>query len=189
MSHGGSLAGEKWDEIYSQWCQATPEAKAELIEWFEQMGADWDKDLDLQDEEDTAFGAHFVLSIAAAGWHSASLVLVNEELERKITDKCTVAEVVETSPSDGAVDCSSVAASAINWLYSLARRFLGLEGNVNIPAANDTPTSAPVEQKKPTVYTWSDDPFPRIKLFTGEIIGDQGPIWERKNGVFVQVES
>ena len=39
---------------------------------------------------DDGLGAHFVLAIAAAGWHSGALVLVNEDLEKAVSDSCRI---------------------------------------------------------------------------------------------------
>ncbi len=179
MSKGGSLEKQNWDEVYSQWCRASPEAQEELTEWFEQMGADWDKCPDVAGEANAGFGAYSALSIAAAGWHSASLVLVNDQLVRKIENKFTKPE-----PDVADSRRSSLLGSAFGWLFHFGRRFLGIERAGNDYSRDNTPPEPDTEQKK---YTWCNDPFPRIKLSTGEVIGREGPLWEKKNGVFAIV--
>ncbi|EMD87843.1 hypothetical protein COCC4DRAFT_143329 [Bipolaris maydis ATCC 48331] len=52
--------------------------QGEVSEWFEQEARAWD-----QDGGEDGLGAHFVLRVSAAGWHSGALVLVNEELAQK----------------------------------------------------------------------------------------------------------
>ncbi|KAI9783918.1 MAG: hypothetical protein M1835_003686 [Candelina submexicana] len=177
MSRGGSLKEQIWKRIFQQWSRAPGEAQAELTDWFEQMGADWDKQPDVAGGVDSMFGAYFVLSIAAAGWHSASLVLVNDELVRKIEDKYTV-PVAVPPPS------FSPMGPVFGWLYRLGRRFLGLEPADSGQIEDSTAPATKTQLK----YTWSSTPFPRIKLSTGQVIGSDGPTWERKDGVFVIVE-
>lgn len=55
------------------------EIRGEVSEWVEQRGRNWDI------EGKDGLGAYFSLSVAAAGWHSGSLVLVNDELAQRIT--------------------------------------------------------------------------------------------------------
>ncbi|KAI9718110.1 MAG: hypothetical protein M1812_004368 [Candelaria pacifica] len=178
MSQGGSLERRDWEGLYQQWYRASREAQAELTEWFEQMGADWDKHPEVVGEAESEFGAYSTLGIAAAGWHSAALVLVNDNLARKTETEHTVPVIVQP-PS------SSIVGYVFGWLYRLCRIFLCLElAGVGHAEYSKLPQSDP-EQKE---YTWCHDPFPRIKLSTGEVIGDKGPTWERKNGVFVITE-
>ncbi|OCK93106.1 uncharacterized protein K441DRAFT_567282 [Cenococcum geophilum 1.58] len=61
--------------------------QGEISEWFEQEGKDWDKYPDFKDADEDGLGAYFALSVSAAGWHSGALVLVNESLAAKVTDR------------------------------------------------------------------------------------------------------
>ncbi|KAF2105082.1 hypothetical protein NA57DRAFT_30831 [Rhizodiscina lignyota] len=58
--------------------------QGEVSEWIEQRGRAWDKRPEIREEDEDGLGAYFALSVAAAGWHSGALVLVNEELVKKI---------------------------------------------------------------------------------------------------------
>lgn len=55
-----------------------PNVQGEVSEWIEQEAREWDKD-----GGEDGLGAHFALSVSAAGWHSGALVLVNEDLAKK----------------------------------------------------------------------------------------------------------
>lgn len=52
-----------------------PGAREAFANHFENEGAKWENDV----TQDGEVGAYFVLKVAAAGWHSAALVLVDEE--------------------------------------------------------------------------------------------------------------
>ncbi|KAF2863123.1 RCC1/BLIP-II [Piedraia hortae CBS 480.64] len=54
-------------------------AQGEVSEWVEQQGRDWGEKLGVANDQDDGMDAYFVLGVTAAGWHSAALVLVNEE--------------------------------------------------------------------------------------------------------------
>ncbi|KAF2272676.1 RCC1/BLIP-II [Westerdykella ornata] len=69
-------AAERW-----HWVESGPSVAGEVSEWIEQEARDWDRNLDIKDDD--GLGAHFALSVSAAGWHSGALVLVNQELEDK----------------------------------------------------------------------------------------------------------
>ena len=62
--------------------------QARLSEQIEAIGSDWDLHPDLDNGVDEMWGIHqpayFTLSIAAAGWHSAALVLVNKSRVSKM---------------------------------------------------------------------------------------------------------
>jgi SCF-associated factor 1 len=52
--------------------------QAEVSEWIEQEGREWDKD-----KGEDGLGAFFALKVSAAGWHSGAIVLVNDDLASK----------------------------------------------------------------------------------------------------------
>ena len=62
--------------------------QGEVSEWVEQQGRDWEGKYDLETEDDDGLGAYFVLSVAAAGWHSGALVLENGDLVEKLKKAC-----------------------------------------------------------------------------------------------------
>lgn len=67
---------------------ASPPAQGETSEWTEQMGSDWDKRPGVKEKDEDGLGAYFALSVAAAGWHSGALVLVNDQLVQAVSDSC-----------------------------------------------------------------------------------------------------
>lgn len=56
-------------------------------EWVEQEGLAWADHPDIKAQDPDRLGAYFALNVAAAGWHSGALVLVNEALEDKIASQ------------------------------------------------------------------------------------------------------
>jgi SCF-associated factor 1 len=76
LARGGNdveEAKERLDAVASR-----PEVCGEVSEWVEQQGRSWDK------AGDDGLGAYFALNVAAAGWHSGALVLVNDELAHDV---------------------------------------------------------------------------------------------------------
>ncbi|KAI6877298.1 hypothetical protein KC325_g9226, partial [Hortaea werneckii] len=73
-------------------------AQGEVSEWVEREGRRWEerfvgkrstKGQGGEDEDDDdGLGAYFALSVAAAGWHSAAVVLVNEDLVERVRKGC-----------------------------------------------------------------------------------------------------
>ena len=67
-------------------------AREAMGDWFEQEGRKWDigvasSSSSSSSEEESEMGAYFVLKVAAAGWHSAALVLVDEEKAERARQK------------------------------------------------------------------------------------------------------
>jgi SCF-associated factor 1 len=56
----------------------------EFSEWVEQEGLGWDDFPTIKSDDPDGLGAYFALNVTAAGWHSAALVLVNEDLAEKV---------------------------------------------------------------------------------------------------------
>jgi SCF-associated factor 1 len=57
--------------------------QAAYSEWVEREGRAWEEGVDNED----GLRSHFALSVAAAGWHSAALVLENTDLVQKVKGK------------------------------------------------------------------------------------------------------
>lgn len=57
--------------------------QAAYSEWVEREGRAWEEGVESVD----GLRSHFAISVAAAGWHSAALVLENSDLEEKIREK------------------------------------------------------------------------------------------------------
>jgi SCF-associated factor 1 len=64
--------------------------QGEVSEWVEQEGNAWEQKFGGSDEVqgDDTLGTYFALNVTAAGWHSGSLVLVNEEKAKRISENC-----------------------------------------------------------------------------------------------------
>jgi SCF-associated factor 1 len=60
----------------------------EFSEWVEQRGSDWDDIPEAAEKNSDGLGSHFALSVAAGGWSSGALVLVNEEMDEAISTHC-----------------------------------------------------------------------------------------------------
>lgn len=75
-----------WNSIFRS---RGPEIAEAYIQSIEREGEAWDDFPDLKGEEDDGLGAYFALTVAAGGWQSGALVLVNEDLAEKIRLKHT----------------------------------------------------------------------------------------------------
>ncbi|KAI7173317.1 hypothetical protein KC324_g10534, partial [Hortaea werneckii] len=75
-------------------------AQGEVSEWVEREGRRWEERFvgkgsskgqgGEEEDDDDGLGAYFALSVAAAGWHSAAVVLVNEDLVERVRKGCGV---------------------------------------------------------------------------------------------------
>ena len=108
--------------------------------YFERRGARWEESVSNEDE----LGAYFVLKVASAGWHSAALVLVDEDkaeaarkshLARRPSPASSLAASVQSVDSQGfayeAIDSPSEQLvigirSVGQWIWDAGRWFLGL---------------------------------------------------------------
>ena len=149
------------------------EARAQLIEsgdrnareaigdWFEQEGRKWENGVDGRDEQDE-LGAYFVLKVAAAGWHSAALVLVDDEKVERVCAKhiCrpgddnssaknktpSLASNITTGSSRG--QRANMVYRFYCWLWNLGRWFLGLQV-VDDSHRDDAPHATPNPARGP----------------------------------------
>jgi SCF-associated factor 1 len=159
-----------------------PNAQGEVSEWIEQQGKDWDKDPEFKHADEDGLGSYFALSVSAAGWHSASIVLVNEKLAGCVRDRCIIkdpdtAEEGETKADGEGSSGLSLITSSISWFSTTGRAFLGLriaDGQHRDADVRHDPGSGfldPIAHgaspKKGFKYTWADKSFPRLKLSDG----------------------
>lgn len=150
-------------------------------DYFEREGRKWEDEV----VEEGGMGSYFVLKVAAAGWHSAALVLVDEEQAERARQK----HIAPDGKGDGAkaegssehdhhegtwedIDAPwdqlwKALAGVGEWLW----RFLGMhETDERIGAE---PKKAEVEQEEQgdrRKYTWSDQPFPRLRMANGQVM-------------------
>ncbi|QDS77274.1 hypothetical protein FKW77_003931 [Venturia effusa] len=85
---------------------AIPPEQGLISEWIEQMGNGWEKRPEVSAKDEDGLGAYFALSVAAAGWHSGALVLVNDQLVQAISDSCLVRneDSKESEPDNGSAE-------------------------------------------------------------------------------------
>jgi SCF-associated factor 1 len=60
--------------------------RGNYTEWLEQMGSDWHKWPEVRKVDEDGLGPYFGMSIAAGGWSSGALMLVNDEVVEKIRE-------------------------------------------------------------------------------------------------------
>ena len=145
-------------------------------EYYEMQGAKWEADVPTEEGE---LGAYFVLKVAAAGWSSAALVLVDEE-KAEIARKAHVVRPATPSSESGSAgeyeygdspfDMVEMALNSIlGWMWGVGRWFLGLadrdsrRATVTVAGANDVDAGREGE-----VYTWSENPVPLDEIMVME---------------------
>lgn len=166
-----------------------------LGRYFERRGARWEDGVAKEDE----LGAYFVLKVASAGWHSAALVLVDEEkadaartshLARRASPAPSLAasaqsvdslgfvyEVVESPGEQLVIGIRSVG----RWIWDAGRWFLGLaardEAREREQAGGkereEREERCPEEREREgsgIVYEWSTEHFPRLRMEGGEVM-------------------
>lgn len=166
-----------------------------IADYLEQEGSKWEEGV----TEDGEMGAYFALKVAAAGWHSAALVLVDEEKAEKAREK----HIIKASPqksrnsspapslqSDDSYEViDSPGEQLINavygiyeWVWEFCRWFLGLtQRDATREAAkkqHDHGNGEESDDDPEVMYTWSDNPFPRLRLPDGELMAGESPLTE-----------
>lgn len=160
-----------------------------LGDYFEREGRKWEHGV----KEDGEMGSYFVLKVAAAGWHSAALALVDEEKAERARMMHVVPPEVEdeANEKEGAeseedwhggtwedIDApwdqlSKAVLGVVNWVWGLGRWFLGLQARDERAEAEKKRKAEEDEQKEGeerdvVKYTWSNQPFPRLRMGNGE---------------------
>ena len=100
LTSGGADAEEAAERIRMAIGSPDLNGQGEVSEWIEQQGRDWEEKYGLQEQDEDGLGAYFALSVTAAGWHSGALVLVNEELAKKISQACEIPDPKAVSPEE-----------------------------------------------------------------------------------------
>lgn len=157
-------------------CRTDPSVQGEVSEWMEQKGSSWDKRPEVQKIDEDGLGAHFALSVAAAGWHSGALVLVNDKVVDAVRESCLVDDVdaeqeAEAGPSNEQPQ------GMVTHLTNLARNFLGLRANSVSDEDEEEHPHTPPKGKK---WIWADDSFPRLRLENEEDMPGSVDIFEWK---------
>ncbi|KAL8960451.1 MAG: hypothetical protein Q9193_002851 [Seirophora villosa] len=184
-------------------------------DYFAREGRKWEDGVRQEGE----MGGYFVLKAAAAGWHSAALVLVDEDK----VERARAMHVVQPPPPPPATNTeagekeeqeqedwhgdtwedieapwdqlSNAVAWCVDLIWGWGRWFLGLD------FAKETSSSADAEEaekkKKETAqqnrqrdgegaetvadavrYTWTERPFPRLRMANGEVMPGEIEITE-----------
>lgn len=158
-------------------------------DYFEREGKKWEDGV----VEEGAMGSYFVLKVAAAGWHTAALVLVDEEQAERSRQMHLVPDKVDDEVKAEKYDWHGGTwedidapwdqlSKALLWLqdsiWRLGRRFLGLQER---DEKMEEEQQKEAEQEEPgdrTRYTWSDQPFPRLRMGNGEVMPGETEITE-----------
>lgn len=167
--------------------------------YFEREGACWEDGVTGEDE----MGAYFVLKVASAGWHSAALVLVDED-KAEAARNSHLARPPSPAPSLAAsiqsVDTQGFPYEVIHspgeqlvigiqsvgqWFWDTGRWFLGLTardeareqqgGGKEKEVRNSGETEREAQE---VVYVWSREHFPRLRMEGGEAMPGEIEIME-----------
>jgi len=131
----------------------------EYGDYFEAEGRRWEEGVTGEGE----MGAYFVLKVAAAGWHSAALVLVDEEKAERARQKHIVPAVVRSTGKADEGFWTSVL-SAVVWslepLSALGRWLMGLFSMTH--TGGKPPEGNKMDEVESVRYVWEDQPLPRL---------------------------
>lgn len=203
--------GIKDDESKARWSliQNTDHGALQAMgDFFEREGAKWEDGTAAEEEE---MGTYFALKVAAAGWHSAALILVDEEKAQRArtahlapppgrrSGVMTPAEGRDgvatptgsvrsedsyfhiESPSE---QLANAVVGIFTWVFGVGRWFLGLaERDASREAAKKEGQARPEDgsgdiDEDGIFYTWSEDPFPRLRLPSGDVMPGEIPVME-----------
>ncbi|KAL8717569.1 MAG: hypothetical protein Q9225_005201 [Loekoesia sp. 1 TL-2023] len=161
-----------------------PAAVMAMGNYFEREGRKWEDGVTKGNE----MGSYFVLKVAAAGWHSAALVLVDEEKAERARKKHVLPVGAKEEGASAENDwhggtwedidapweqLSKAVLGFASWLWGLGRIFLGLTARDERVVAE---REREAEQKEiedgedEVRYTWSEQPFPRLRMADGTVM-------------------
>jgi len=131
-------------------------------DYFEAEGRRWEEGVTAEGE----MGAYFALKVAAAGWHSAALVLVDEDTAEQARQK----HVAPRSPFGVDEGLWSSLLSTVIWslepLYVLGRWFMGFFVVRRKPPKKNVDNRASRKREKKererVRYVWENQPLPRL---------------------------
>lgn len=159
--------------------------------YFEREGARWEDGVTGEEE----MGAYFVLKVASAGWHSAALVLVDED-KAKAARNSHLARPPSPAPSLAAsvqsVDTQGFAYEVIDspgeqliiglrsvgqWFWDTGRWFLGLtardlarQQQADGKQRDGRSVGERERDAQGIMYEWSREHFPRLRMEGGEVM-------------------
>jgi SCF-associated factor 1 len=177
--------------------------QGEVSEWFEQEGNAWEQKFGGDNSQsDDSLGTYFALNVTAAGWHSGSLVLVNEDKARRISEACLGPAKEEEPLDDATINEEEPGQEEGNDNRGLLNRALGYAGDLvrwfngsrrtdttgpdfrdpNDPDAFVNPQNHGAANEDGRPYVWAEDSFPRLKLASGEEMPGEIEFSEWRNG-------
>jgi SCF-associated factor 1 len=134
ITAGGADPGESAERVRMALGSPGTTCQGEVSEWIEQQGRDWER-FAAPSANDDGLCAYFALSIAAAGWHSAALILKNDDLASRVRQGCEApqlpvpTETTEQGESSHSVtDADSAVTQQTTWSDTITdhvRYFLG----------------------------------------------------------------
>lgn len=145
-----------------------------VADYFEREGSRWEEGVTGEEE----LGAYFVLKVSAAGWHSAALVLVDEEKvelaqKKHLVESPRLPHGAKPSPSAFPRErgglfawLMAILVYSIRWFLGLTAQDLGTPPSKPKPRARDLIGNPDFEM----LFTWTRDPFPRLRMADGEIM-------------------
>lgn len=142
-------------------------ALGELSEWVEEKSRDWDRRPGVKEQDVDGLGAHFALSVAAAGWHSGALVLVNRDLEEAVKQSCIGQPVTAAAQVEEHQQTAHAATqSPDDTVYSRITGFVQRIRSVSLSA----PADEPEDGYDGPEWIWAKEKLPRLKLSNGEVM-------------------
>lgn len=100
LGRHGEIEEPKLPHPASEVIKKQEDKQAGFSEWVEREGRAWEEGVSSED----GLGGFFAIGVAAAGWHSAALVLVDEGVRRRVREKWEVSDggcVDEDGGDDG----------------------------------------------------------------------------------------
>jgi SCF-associated factor 1 len=168
LANGGRDCDEAKPRL--QQINMMPIAQAYMSEWVEQNGTGWEKRPEVQKIDEDGLGAYFALSVAAAGWHSGALVLVNDKVVDAVRESCleTIPDAIP-SASENLMLAGGRSGSS---LWNIAKSFLGLQVTSDTESGSSTASTAdqrPQQHEdgsppKGKRWIWANQDFPRLLL-------------------------
>ncbi|KZF26955.1 hypothetical protein L228DRAFT_243509 [Xylona heveae TC161] len=178
MSKGGSHPDEAHGRL--QLVNTRNDVRDDLGEWFEQEGAHWNDHSEVSKLDDDGLGPYYALTIAAGGWHSTALVLVNEKMAAKSWE--VYAQPVNPEASF----------SMREWARKKWNTFSSTDLDTGPRQLRTRSSMEQLDRTGPATFkdsdgqefrfAWADDPFPRIQLRSGEEMPGQVPLSDWKDG-------
>ena len=145
-------------------------AQAYMSEWVEQNGSNWHKRPEVQKVDEDGLGAYFALSVAAAGWHSGALVLVNDKVVDAVRESC-MEDIPRPTTVTQTEEESTGRARSGSYLWDIARNFLGLQVSTDADdEAGQSERDRPQQRSddgslpKGKRWIWANQDYPRLTL-------------------------